>query len=246
MNLFLVEAAKKLGSDKEIMDSYWRYHEGEQNWFFSPNPNLKSATPKPHNFPSSDSWKKKTQEERKQVWNHKLSSNQRMTISELAGFGWEGRGINLNSSAHFTRLTQGLMNWRSDLYSVFWGKGNDGKMWLCNVFVGDAIYLCAKKNFTTEGRHYFDPKQIYLGKSFLRKIDSYKNVKAGDICVFGMGHVEIITKIQPKEYIKDDGFCSIGAGRGGNRGDMGLIKCDSFFSLGTRELDNNKHTYFKL
>ena len=30
----LVEVAKRLGSEKEIMDSYWAYHEKEQNLVF--------------------------------------------------------------------------------------------------------------------------------------------------------------------------------------------------------------------
>ncbi|WBX77256.1 hypothetical protein PG911_03060 [Tenacibaculum ovolyticum] len=243
MSLFLVEAAKRLGADKEIMDSYWAYHEREQNWFFSPNPQLEGAASKPHSLPSSDSWKKKTSEERKKVWN-RLSLKQRMTISTLAGFGYEGRGINLDSSTHYSKLQEAFVSrWRSDLYSVFWSDASDGKRWLCNVFVGDAIYLHNRKNFTSGNNHYYDPSQIYMGKSSLRKRNSYKDVEAGDVCVFGTGHVEIITSIQ-RNLIADDGFCSIGAGRGGNRSNMGLIKCDSFFSFGKRELDNDNHTYF--
>ena len=46
MNLIFIEVAERLGDDKEIMDSYWEYHERNQNWFFSPNPNLESATAK--------------------------------------------------------------------------------------------------------------------------------------------------------------------------------------------------------
>lgn len=67
MSLFLVEAAKRLGADKEIMDSYWAYHEREQNWFFSPNPQLEGAASKPHSLPSSDSLKKKLQKKEKSV-----------------------------------------------------------------------------------------------------------------------------------------------------------------------------------
>ena len=213
MSLFLVEAAKRLGADKEIMDSYWAYHEREQNWFFSPNPQLEGAASKPHSLPSSDSWKKKTSEERKKVWN-RLSLKQRMTISTLAGFGYEGRGINLDSSTHYSKLQEAFVSgWRSDLYSVFWSDASDGKRWLCNVFVGDSIYLHDRKNFTSGNNHYYDPSQIYMGKSSLRKRNSYKDVEAGDICVFGTGHVEIITSIQ-RNLIADDGFCSIGAGRG--------------------------------
>jgi len=245
MSLLLVEAAKRLGSDKEIMDSYWAYHEREQNWFFSPNPHLEGAASKPHGLPSSDSWKKKTPEERKQVWN-RLSLKQRMTISTLAGFGYEGRGINLNSSSHFSKLREAFVSgWRSDLYSVFWSDASNGKRWLCNVFVGDAIYLYNRKNFTSGNNHYYDPSQIYKGKSSLKKRKNYKDVQAGDICVFGTLHVEIITKVQ-NNWISDDGFCSIGAGRGISREQMGKVKCDGFIDLsfGSRELDNNNNTYY--
>lgn len=244
MSLLFVEAAKRLSSDKEIMDSYWSYHEREQNWFFSPNPNLEGGTSKPHDLPSSDSWKKKTSKERKQVWN-RLSLKQRMTISTLAGFGYEGRGINLDSSTHFSKLREALVSgWRSDLYSVFWSDTSHGKRWLCNVFVGDTIYLYNRKNFTSGNNHYYDPSQIYTGKSSLRKRNSYKDVQAGDICVFGTHHVEIITSIQ-KNLIADDGFCSIGAGRGRSKSYMGSIECDGAFSFfGKRELNNDDHTYF--
>ncbi len=230
MSSLLVEAAKRLASDKKIMDSYWEYHEGIQNWFFSPNANLDNAEHRPYSFPSPNSWKRLTSNERKKKWNNAFSLRQKMTLTTLAGFGYEGKRINLDSSKHFNRLREAYMNWSPNLYSVFWKDGGNGKSWLCNVFVGDAIYLCNGKSFTSSNNHYYDPKQIYAGSSFLSKRNSYKDVKAGDICVFGSHHVEIITSVQ-KNLIADDGFCSIGAGRGGNKGDMGLIKCDSFFSL---------------
>jgi hypothetical protein len=248
MNLLLVEAAKRLGSYKEIMDSYWAYHEKEQNWFFSPNPNLESATRKP-SFPSSDTWRKLKSTERKQRWNS-FSLRQKMTIATLAGFGHEGRGINLDSMNHFSKLREACISgWRDDLFSVFWSDASpNGKLYLCNVFVGDAIYLYNGKNFTSGNNHYYDPSQIYMGKSFLRKRSSYKDVQTGDICVFrnfygDWSHVEIITKIQ-NNWIADDGFCSIGAGRGKSKDYMGSVECDSFFALGKRELDNNDHCYF--
>ena len=125
----------------------------------------------------------------------------------------------------------------------------NGKLWLCNVFVGDAIYLYDGRNFTSGNDHYYDPSQIYMGKSFLRKRKSYKDVEAGDIVVFGTSHVEIITSVQ-NNWILDDGFCSIGAGRGGSgesgRDNMGKVKCDGFFSGITRELDNSDNSYYSL
>ncbi|MCV6630623.1 MAG: hypothetical protein OIF50_12295 [Flavobacteriaceae bacterium] len=251
MSLDFVEAAKRLGSDKEIMDSYWEYHERNQNWFFSPNPNLDGATRKP-SFPSSDTWKKLKSLERKQRWNS-FSLRQRMTIATLAGFGYEGRGINLDNTHHFSKLREACISvWRDDLYSVFWSDTSNGKRWLCNVFVGDAIYLYNGSSFTSANDHYYDPSQIYIGKSSLWKRDGYKDVQKGDIVVFGDYHVEIIIEIE-KNWIADDGFCSIGAGRGGSAKDMGSIRCDSHggaFGIpylgGARELKDNNNTYFYL
>jgi len=252
MSIFLAEKAKQLGDDSLIMDSYWAYHEKEQNWFFSPNPTLDNAESKPYTLPSTSSWKKKSSEERKSEWK-RLSLRQRMTISTLAGFGWEGRGINLDNSSHYARLKEGVSKWREDLYSVFWGDdSHGGKRWLCNVFVGDAIYLHSGKSFTSGNDHYYDPSQIYAGKSTLTKRDSYKDAEVGDIVVFGDYHVEIITEIQ-NNWIADDGFCSIGAGRGNSRDDMGSIRCDSkggIFGIpyigGARELEDSNNTYFYL
>ncbi len=252
MGLLLVKAAKQLGSDKEMMDAYWAYHKREQNGFFSPNPHLKSATEKPFSFPDPDNWRKLNSEERKKKW-YGFSLKQRMTIATLAGFGYEGKGISLNSSHHFSTLREAYANaWRDDLYSVFWSDSNHDKRWLCNVFVGDAIYLYNRKSFTSGNSHYYDPLQIYMGKSFLRRRNSYRDVQAGDIVVFRHNgrweHVEIITRIQ-KNTFSDDGFCSIGAGRGlspNNNHGTGKEKCDGFFSDPTREINNNSHTYFFL
>ncbi|ENA1795619.1 hypothetical protein ABF176_002466 [Flavobacterium psychrophilum] len=252
MGLSLVRAAKQLGNDIEIMDSYWKYHEREQNWFFSPNRNLDNAENKPGSFPSKTFWDELSSKQRQKKWEG-FSLRQRMTISSLAGFGHEGRGINLDNSNHFSKLREGYNKWRSDLYSVFWSDDGLGKRWLCNVFVGDAIYLSNGKSFTSGNNHYYDPSQIWLGKSFLNKRSSYKDVKAGDVVVFGTHHVEIITEIK-KYWIADDGFCSIGAGRGRSYEDSygdGKIKCDtslswSFLGENSRELEDKNNSYFYL
>jgi len=245
----LAETAKQLGANKEIMDSYWEYHEGKQNWFFSPNPNLDSATSRPI-FPTASNWKKYNSKQRKQKWNN-LSVRQRMTISTLAGFGHEGRGINLDNMSHFSKLREACMSkWKNELYSVFWSDLGSGKRWLCNVFVGDAIYKYNGSNFVSSNNHYYAPKQIYKGQSTLKKRKSYKDVKEGDIVVFGTSHVEIITKINDN-WISDDGFCSIGAGRATNpkndEGD-GKEKCDNFIDLsfGARELNKKNNSYYYL
>jgi hypothetical protein len=178
-----------------------------------------------------------------------------MTIATLAGFGYEGRGINLETSHHFERLRAGYNKWRSDLYSVFWSDDSIGSRWLCNVFVGDAIYLYNKKSFTSANQHYFDPKQIYAGHSTLHKRRNVKDVQVGDIVVFGTSHVEIITELRKNQVIfssfkADNGFCSIGAGRGdnptNNKGD-GKVRCDSTFTPSEdRELGNSEHSYYYL
>ncbi|WP_299431378.1 hypothetical protein [uncultured Aquimarina sp.] len=121
------------------------------------------------------------------------------------------------------------------------------KIWLCNVFVGDAIYAYSKRSFTSVNRHYYDPRQIINEQSTLKKRANYREVEPGDIVVFGKSHVEIITSIT-KHVFSDDGFCSIGAGRGqrGSSGD-GTIRCDSALSFSeSRELENDNNTYFYL
>ncbi|MCG8699425.1 MAG: hypothetical protein MI922_15320 [Bacteroidales bacterium] len=119
MSTFLAEAAKRLGVDDTVMHSYWEYHERRQNWFFSPNPNLESATRRPSSLPKLETWKKLNSKQRIQEWN-RYSTKQRMTISTLAGFGYEAKGINLNRTNHYSRLQQALNQWRHDLCSVFW------------------------------------------------------------------------------------------------------------------------------
>ncbi len=225
----LAEAAKQLGSNKVIMNSYVDYEMGKQTWFFSPNPNLDGATSKPRDF-------------KPKKWNN-LSVRQKMTIATLAGFGVEGKGININNKSHSLKLVEGYNKWQDNLYSVFWSDGG-GKKWLCNVFVGDAIYLFNGTSFASGNKHYYSPNQIYYNHSPLKKRESYKDVEIGDIVLFGETHMEIITDIE-HNWIADDGFCSIGAGRP-NKSEMGIEKCDGFFSDNTREIDNRNHSYYYL
>jgi len=256
MEFKLAAAAKKLGSDMTIMDSYWKYHERQQNWFFSPNYSLDNATKRPASFPSPEAWNKLKSKEREKKWQDGFTSKQRMTISSLAGFGYEGRGISLDNSHHFDRLRAGYLKWRSDLYSIFWSDDSVGKRWLCNVFVGDAIYLCNRTSFTSANKHYFDPRQIHAGQSFLHKRKSFKEVQVGDVVVFGTHHTEIIVELRKNQSVfgfkADDGFCAIGAGRGyanndtHNEGD-GKIKCDTSTTFkDTRELENSDNSYYYL
>jgi hypothetical protein len=170
-----------------------------------------------------------------------------MTLSSLAGFHYSARDVKRNSN-HFSKLREAYMGkWQNGLYSIFWSNNESGKLWLCNVFVGDAIYLHNNKSITQGNNHYFDPEQIKIGRSPLLKRNSYKDVEIGDIVVFGTTHVEIITDVQ-NNWIADDGFCSIGAGRGGTKEDMGDIRCDSdnWYVGGSRELNDPNNTYYHI
>ena len=141
-----VNAAIKLGQNKKIMDSYWDFHKRQQNWFFSPNPKLAGATRKPSSFRS---WKH---------WSN-LSSSQKSTIATLAGFNYTASDVKKNDD-HLERLKKAYSSWNSKLFSIFWSNVGSYKIWLCNVFVGDAIYLYNQKSFTAANRHYYDPRQI--------------------------------------------------------------------------------------
>lgn len=229
----LADAAIRLGNNRKIMQSYWDFHTRKQNWFFSPNPNLAQATKKPPSFKGWKSWDTYT-------------SKQKSTLAVLAGFHYNAKGIQ-RKNLHLSRLNLAFSKWEDRLYSVFWGNLSSHKIWLCNVFVGDAIYLYNKTNFTSSNKHYYDPRQILNGQTSLIKRNSYKEVAPGDIVVIGTGHVEIITS-RVNHFIADTGFCSIGAGRGNNEegSGNGQIKCDGFLFNATRELDNDNNTYFHL
>ncbi|MBQ4818595.1 hypothetical protein [Aquimarina sp. MMG016] len=227
----LASAAIKLGENKTIMDSYWNFHTKKQNWFFSPNPKLAGSTRKPNSFASWNDWSA-------------LSSSQKSTLSSLSGFHYTASNVKKNND-HLARLKKAYQEWDSRLYSTFWSNSGSHKIWLCNVFVGDSIYLYNQRSFTAANRHYYDPRQILNGQTSLKKRIGYEETQPGDIVVIGTGHVEIITSLE-NHFIADDGFCSVGAGRGerGNNGD-GRIRCDGAFNpRETRELDNKNNTYF--
>ncbi len=227
----LADAAKKLGSDKTIMDSYWNFQTKKQGWFFSPNGKLKSATSKPKKFNTWDDWKG-------------LAPNQRRTLAVIAGFKEDTTTVIMNNT-DLSKLKTAYSKWRSDLWSVFWGNDRTG-IWTCNIFVGDALFY-AGKNIMASNRHYYDPRQIKSGNGFKTR-KTIDEVKIGDIVVMlGDRHVEIVTKII--EYkIFDKGFCSRGAGRP-FQSDIGTEKCDSnniFTGNEDRELENKKNSFHYL
>lgn len=226
----LADAAEKLASNSVIMDFYSYFEKGTYGFFFSPNPNLNSATKRPSKFSNWDDW-------------DSLAPNQKRTLAVLGGFKEDATDI-IRNNTDLDKLKKAFNEWSSALYSVFWQNEKFKGVWTCNIFVGDAIYLWKKISITSENRHYYEPAGIKAGKGPFKELSTDK-VKRGAIVVFGDSHTEIITTT--KTYlIADDGFCSIGAGRG-NRSSTGTIRCDSSLTpFETREIENSNNTYYTL
>ncbi|MDD3005445.1 hypothetical protein [Flavobacterium sp.] len=226
----LAEASEKLASNSLVMDFYSYFEKGTYGFFFSPNPNLNSATKRPSKLDNWENW-------------DLFAANQKRTLAVLGGFKEDATDI-IRNDTDLNKLKKALNKWPSTLFSVFWQNETFKGVWTCNIFVGDSIYLWKKKSFTNTKRHYYGPAEIKTGKGPFQKLDIDK-VKRGAIVVFGSTHTEIITEI--KTYlIADNGFCSLGAGRG-NRRDTGTLRCDSSLtSSEIREIEYPKNTYYTL
>jgi hypothetical protein len=226
----LADAAEALAGISLIMDYYYNFQEGHSGFFFSPNPNLKSATKRPSKFNSWNDW-------------NALAPNQKRTISLLGGFKEDATNIKKNDT-DLEKLKKAYDKWLVELYSVFWQNESFRGVWTCNIFVGDAIYLWKKKSITNENKHYYGPADVKAGKGPFKKLTTDK-VKRGAIVVFGSTHTEIITETKTY-WIADDGFCSIGAGRNSRSG-TGEIRCDTSTTLsGSREIENSDNSYYTL
>ncbi len=224
----LADAAEFLGKQSMIMKSYWDFQKSKYDWFFSPNPNLVSATKKPDRFKEWNDWRR-------------FNSRIKKTIGNIAGFNKDVTDVVINDT-NLRRLISAYESWKHTLYSVHWANDNTGGSWMCNVFVGDAIYLFKKKSITNSNIHYYDPKEILSGKGPFKKVKS-RHVHRGAIVVFGTTHMEIVTSLK-KFLIADDGFCSIGAGRG-EEDSTGTIRCDGALTpSGSRELENDSNSYY--
>jgi hypothetical protein len=226
----LAEAAEYLGNQSIIMESYWNFQKGIYHWFFSPNSHLDGAYSKPSKFETWDDW-------------DNLNSPRKKTIGNLAGYNADITNVPRTTEG-LTKLKESYKKWNNNLYSIHWSS-NYGGSWMCNVFVGDAIYLYLKKSITNTNKHYYDPQQIQNGQSSFKSIKVEK-VKRGTIVLMLSGiHMEIITSL--KDYwFADKGFCSIGAGRG-LKSETGIIKCDSgITSDENRELNNPNNQYYSL
>lgn len=226
----LAEAAEYLGNQNIIMESYWNFQNGIYHWFFSPNKNLNGAYNKPSEF---ETWKD---------WDN-FNSPIKKTIGNLAGYNADVTNVP-NTVEGLKKLKVAYKKWNNNLYSIHWSS-NYGGSWMCNVFVGDSIYLYLKKSITNTNKHYFDPKQIQDGQSPFKPIKA-EEAKRGTIVLMLSGiHMEIITSL--KDYwFADKGFCSIGAGRG-IKSETGTIKCDSSTSSDeNRHLNNPQNNYYSL
>jgi hypothetical protein len=140
----LADAAKKLGGDRTIMDSYWDFQKGKFSWFFSPNSNLEQATRRPSTFTTWEHW-------------YALPKNQQRTLASIAGFKQDATDV-IKRDSDLSKLKSAYSKWRNDLYSVFWGNQYAGT-WTCNIFVGDALYL-AGRNIMASNRHYYDQGKL--------------------------------------------------------------------------------------
>lgn len=224
----LVSAAEFLGGQDIIMRSYFKFQKNIYHWFFSPNPHLKSATAKPKKFNSWSDW-------------NKFSTNVKKILGNIAGYN--ANVTNLGSAdKDLKKLINAYKYWNPNLYGIFWADKSGEGSYMCNIFVGDAIYLYTKKSMTNSNNHYFGPDELFAGKSPLRRIEP-SEVGRNTIAVMLSGiHVEIITEI--KTYVfETDGFCSIGAGRM-TLEETGAIKCDNFEGVRTREVANDSNDYY--
>lgn len=226
----LADSADKLAANSLVMDYYSHFEKGTYGFFFSPNPKLNSATKRPSKFSSWDDW-------------DLLAPNQIRTLSVLGGFKEDATDV-IRNNTDLDKLKAAYIVWPSNLYSVFWQNEKFKGVWTCNIFVGDAIYLWKKNAIINDNRHYFGPSDIKDGKGPFKKVTTNK-VSRGCIVVFGNTHTEIITSIKKYKFA-DDGFCSIGAGRG-NRSSTGTIRCDGSMNPDeTREIENPNNTYYTL
>jgi hypothetical protein len=225
----LADAAAKLGDNTVVMNSYWLFQTKARNWFFSPNPHLKSATHKPRKFSTWKDW-------------YSFSDNQKRTVACLAGFKEDATDV-IKGDTHLLRLRQGYSQWQENLYSVFWANNYSGT-WTCNIFVGDVIYLAKGRSVVAGNNHYYTPSQIKIGVGPFIPRKSFKDAQVGDIVVMLDGeHVEIVTKFTDSFFL-GKGFCSRGGGRG-SRDEMGKEKCEEFLN-NYRDSDNSSNKFYHL
>ncbi|WP_204491235.1 hypothetical protein [Archangium primigenium] len=211
------------------MQSYELFQSGTRGWFFSPNRGLTGAKERPSKI---ESWKAF-----KALLN--VGDKKAKVIADLAGIP-----DNSLSERHWPTLKRAYDGWPADRYAIFQSSGTGGD-YLCNVFVGDVIYLAGKSRMRDGGK-YYGAKEFYTGGVVPRceQIEQRQSAR-GDIASWDFGnakHMEIVTKVTREKGIFWDTneFCSRGAGRAG--GEQGLEKCGG----GDRALDASNIKFFRL
>lgn len=207
----LASSAERLGSDGLVMEGYSKFQNKERGWFFSPNPNLVSATPSPKR--TIDNWSD---------WKN-LHWKQQRVLANIMG---EPNEKIEKTDSNLEKVVEALKIWRRNLYAVFWSipDGYDTEAYTCNIFVGDSLYLCGKNIINSENK-YYSAKQIYNAIEPFALVNK-KNVKRGNIVAFSGVHLEIVTKVYTEEnwFSADEKvFCSRGGGRASS--EMGTEKC---------------------
>lgn len=230
----IAAAAEKLGGNSVVMDHYWKFQTGVFGWFFSPNPKLTSATSRPGKLDSWNSW-------------DALSTNQRQTLSDLAGFS--SSTIIQQNNTDLQKLKDAITSWPSGYYSVFWSipAGSNEETYTCNIFVGDVLHLAGKSTMTGE-KKYYSAKQIYDAVTPFKKVEK-ADVVRGNIAAFGGTHLEIVTKVYDEEDFWGSGttrvFCSRGGGRG-SEDEMGTEKCGTAYFERDREVNDDGINFLTL
>ncbi|MCV6628298.1 MAG: hypothetical protein OIF50_00410 [Flavobacteriaceae bacterium] len=233
MSSLLATNALELGKNGVILDSYWKYFQKKQTWFFSINPTLVGATNRPKFFEKREHWKL-------------LNMYQRTILLDLASLSSNlAKKENLEDT-FFEDLYFVYVNlWPYNLYAIFWDVPNSPGSYLSAAFIGDTIYKQNGKNFTNTKGHYIEAKEILSEHGPLSSLKEIDLVEIGDIVCFNKEHMEVITKIT-KHASSPHRFCSVGAGRGfspySNAAD-GEARCDSYIQ--SRELAHDGNQYFR-
>lgn len=234
MSSLLATTAIELGKNGIVLDSYWKYSQKNQSWFFSTNPTILGATSRPNSFKDVNDWRR-------------LNQYQRSTLLDLADSNLDAIELDYISTELFEKLYFAYMHlWPYNLYSVFWDVPDNAGALVSSAFLGDTIFRLNAYNFTNVSGYYFDANAILNLETSLRKREKYTEVSVGDIVCFNRKQIEIITKIS-KHASSPHRFCSVGAGRGfspySNAAD-GVERCDSY--LHSRELAHENNQYFCL
>jgi hypothetical protein len=226
----VAEKAEQLGKETLTMKSYQQFEAGAWTWFFSPNNKLDGAKGRPGKLTSWADFRNLL----------RTGSAQARVISDLAGLN-----SNRLTEKDWKALKAAYDLWPPTRYATFWSTDSN-RAYLCNVFVGDVLFL-ANKPRIREGGKYWSAEHLYKGKVPRTYQVDAKDVSRGDIASWEFNptthHMEIITSVDRPSWFGDDNFCSRGAGRGEDQGEE---RCDSSWGDETRELHLSNLKVFRL